>query len=454
MKLPENFVNQMKEMLGNEYDAFEASYNLPYYRGLRVNTKKITVNDFLDLFPYTLRPIPWTSDGFYFTEDAVTKHPLFHAGLYYIQEPSAMAPVGQLDIHEKDVVLDLCAAPGGKTLQMAVKLSEEGLIVTNDISDKRVKAIIRNIEKFGIKNAIVLNEDQWGIGDKLPNVFDKILIDAPCSGEGMFRKDPKATEAYKSYDREECASIQSDILKAMPKLFHEGTEIVYSTCTFNTMENENQCSRFIADNETVHAKSIISDYFEVKGNTARIWPHKVHGEGHFLARFQIRDDQNQGVDLQNNASAFSERTSSVWQHNQANQPPEPLKDFMADNMVEPLKGHFRQIKDKVYLVPEYSFDLKGLKVAREGLLLGDIKKNRFIPAQSMALAIEPHAFKRQIDFDPDSTEAIKYLKCESLFVEDKVNGFYIVTTAGYSLGFCKIQNGQLKNLYPASWRLF
>ncbi len=456
MNLPIDFYHKMKDQLGDEFEAFLASYDKPYYKGLRVNTRKISVEDFVASFPFELSEIPWIKEGFYYEDDAVTKHPYYHAGLFYIQEPSAMAVANELDIESDQLVLDLCAAPGGKTTQIATRLGDGGLLVTNDISDKRVKAIIRNVEKYGITQVIVLNERQDNLVEAWGPIFDRVLVDAPCSGEGMFRKDPKAMKAYETYDNNSCVIMQKEILEVITEVLKPGGQMVYSTCTFSKDENEHQVKAFLANKPEMLPRVIQSDYYRTQENTARLWPHLLEGEGHFIAAFRKwQTDEHQ---LKGEIENFDEGRCTAAKNRvvirpEPNEAPKVLAEFMANNMIEPLKGHFNVIKDKVYLLPPVTLELKGLKVAREGWLLGELKKNRFVPSQALALGVKPSKFKRVIDFQSDSESVRRYLKCESLFVEGYENGFYLVTTDSYPLGFCKIQEGQVKNLYPASWRL-
>lgn len=441
MNLPESFIERMKEQLGDEAEEFFASFEKDFNRGLRVNTLKISVDEFLKISPFKLEPIPWTDDGFYYNpEELVTKHPHYYAGLYYIQEPSAMAPVNVLLPEEGDVVLDLCAAPGGKTTQIASMLRASGLIVSNDINNNRVKAIVRNIEKYGIKNSIVLNADQRQIASKLGNIFDKILIDAPCSGEGMFRKDKKAVAAWKEYSFDQCAKLQREIIDYIPSMIKAQGQIVYSTCTYNREENEEQIDYLIREHNFM-AKDINS--FEknvdisVDKNCGRIWPHKQLGEGHFLASLIYDKPDACGKDLVDNDLSTA---------------PEELSTFVVDNLKIDLKGKFKLVKENLYLLPQKFVDLKGLRIAREGWLVGTIKRGRFVPHQSFAMGLKMSEVKNTINLSSESIEVIKYLKCETIKVEGN-KGWNLVCVDGYPLGWGKHDGNNLKNYYPASWRM-
>ncbi len=439
MKLPVPFEERMKAMLGDEYEAFAASYNEPVHLGLRVNTSKISVTAFLEKFPYPLEPVPWVDNGFYYrAEDPVTKHPYFHAGLYYIQEPSAMAPAKVLSPQAGTVCLDLCAAPGGKSTQLGVAVGSAGLLVSNDISDQRIKAIVRNVEKFGLGNVVILNESPERIARVMGNRFHSILVDAPCSGEGMFKKDNKAVSAWEKFGPDECKLMQRDIIDMLPNLVRKNSKVVYSTCTFSPEENENQLAYLKRVYPLFHAGSFPEMPIDIQEDSGHIWPHKHRGEGHFIGSLQT----DEGV-LEAPIEAY-----------EPNEPPEQVKVFLDQHIRSSrVSGRFEVIKDRVYLKPKIKLPLEGLKVVREGLLLGELKKHGFVPNQAFALFLESEEFEPTMDLPPDSIEVLKYLRCETLITEVKTEGIHLVTTDGFPLGWAKLSGGVLKNLYPASWRL-
>ena len=212
MKLPESFQNKMKELLKDEFPDYIACYEEPRYYGLRVNTNKISVEEFQKISPFEIRPVPWIENGFYYDGEtaAPSRHPYYFAGLYYLQEPSAMTPADRLFIEPGDKVLDLCAAPGGKATELGARLLGQGVIAANDISNSRAKGLLKNMEVFGIGNLLVLNEEPGKLLDYFPEYFDKILIDAPCSGEGMFRKDKKMVKAWEEHGPEYFSAILYD----------------------------------------------------------------------------------------------------------------------------------------------------------------------------------------------------------------------------------------------------
>ncbi|MBW4838887.1 MAG: RsmB/NOP family class I SAM-dependent RNA methyltransferase, partial [Paenibacillaceae bacterium] len=333
---PKGFLERMKELLGEEeYAAFYASYDNPRFAGIRVNTLKIDSEAFREAVPFELRPIPWCETGYYIDEQTKPgKHPYYHAGLYYIQEPSAMAPVELLEVTPGEHVLDLCAAPGGKSTQIAAKLRGNGMLVTNDINAERTKALAKNIELYGVRNAVVLGESPERIARAFPNFFDKILIDAPCSGEGMFRKDEDMARLWEPEWIRKYAGMQRDILRSAAALLAPGGRMVYSTCTFAPEENEATIADFLLEHpefrvvplrpndclspgrpewlEWLAERGEGRDYpSEIVAQTAmcgRLWPHKMEGEGHFLA---VLERQGEGQP-QEEAAAYGNVTSD-WE---------------------------------------------------------------------------------------------------------------------------------------------
>lgn len=441
MKLPKLFEDRMRVTLGDEYDAFAATYDEEHYVSLKVNTLKIDVTTFLEKFPYPLRPVPWTADGFYYNpEDPVTKHPYFYAGLYYIQEPSAMSPVNALRPSPGEICLDLCAAPGGKSMQIATFIKDEGLLVTNDINETRVKAILRNVEKFGLRNVIVLNESPEKIAKVMGNVFTSILVDAPCSGEGMFRKDPKAVKSWETYGPKACNELQRTIIDALPGLVAEKANIVYSTCTFAPEENEEQVAYMIDNFDGFGPRAFCLNTIGSKSpdtpHMAHIWPHKHEGEGHFIGGIEV----------------ISPAKVQVETYGQQ-EPPEMVCDFFRKHLKEPIEGYFSLDGERVFLKPAVKVKTKGLNVVREGLFIGDIIKGRFTPSQALALALKVDQFEPAIKLSPESVEVRKYLKGETIFVDIATEGLHLVCVDDYPLGFAKVTNGTVKNLLPVSWRM-
>ncbi|MDD6340261.1 MAG: RsmB/NOP family class I SAM-dependent RNA methyltransferase, partial [Butyrivibrio sp.] len=298
MQLPQKYLESMKDLLGEEEtNRYIESFGQERLYGLRVNTEKISVEDFLKISPFELKPVPWIPNGFYYEGNVTpSKHPYYFAGLYYLQEPSAMTPAYVLDVNEGERVLDLCAAPGGKSTELGAKLKHTGLLVSNDISASRAKALLKNIEVFGIGNVIVTCEYPQKLENSFEEYFDKILVDAPCSGEGMFRKNEEAATEWSEENVRLCAARQDEVLGYAAKMLRPGGRLVYSTCTFAPAENEGSISRFLTTHPDFSLVRVAAPEGFVCGRadwitesagdidkTLRIMPHKVKGEGHFLA---------------------------------------------------------------------------------------------------------------------------------------------------------------------------
>ena len=310
MNLPESFTNRIKTQLGDEYEAYMNCLDQGMHHGLRVNTNKISVEDFLKISPFELKPVPWTTNGFYYDDKACTpsKHPYYYAGLYYIQEPSAMAPASILPVEDGDVVLDICAAPGGKSTELAAKLHGTGFLISNDISNSRAKALLKNLELFGIGNMCVVSEAPNKLSTKFYQTFDKILIDAPCSGEGMFRKSQSMVTAWENNGVELFAGLQRGILNEVVKMLKPGGTMLYSTCTFSPEENEQSIEYLLSLDDTLELIEVPKYPGFCNGNPAwgktenaelekcaRLWPHHIEGEGHFVALIHKKEAEQTQV---------------------------------------------------------------------------------------------------------------------------------------------------------------
>ncbi|MBO5620418.1 MAG: RsmB/NOP family class I SAM-dependent RNA methyltransferase, partial [Butyrivibrio sp.] len=396
------------------------------------------------------------------------KHPYHEAGLYYIQEPSAMAPVHFLDPKPGDKVLDLCAAPGGKSTQIACRMDSKGILVTNEINRDRARILSLNIERLGIKNALVLNEDSGHLADVFEGYFDKILVDAPCSGEGMFRKNEEAFSEWSPENVSMCAARQKEILDNAARMLVPGGRIVYSTCTFSPEENEINVSEFLKRNPDFHAVSVdlVSGMengraeFAGEGcnpevtESVRLWPHRVRGEGHFLCVLK-----REGKEGQDN-SGYIPGGRNIRAKN------EMIKAFNAfagecfDNEFKLPDGIIISFGDQLYLTPDKTPGINGLKVIRPGLHLGTVKKDRFEPSHALALAIKPEDVRLTADLSSDSNEIKQYLNGQTLRLsessfagKEKAKGWCLVTTDGYSIGWGKLSSGMLKNHYPKGLRI-
>ena len=458
MKLPEQFETKMKDLLKEEFDEYIACYDEPRYYGLRVNTGKISPEEFEKICPFEIHPIPWIENGYYYDGENVvpSKHPYYFAGLYYLQEPSAMTPANRLPVEPGDKVLDVCAAPGGKATELGAKLKGEGVLIANDISNSRAKGLLKNIEVFGIGNVLVLSEEPGRLESYFPEYFDKILIDAPCSGEGMFRKDKKMVKAWEEHGPEFFCNIQKSIVLQAARMLKPGGMMLYSTCTFDSRENEGMIEHLISNYPEFKILEMtpyegfangIPELTESKDeafkNTVRIFPHKMQGEGHFLALLQKGEKVN-GPEL----TAVKKNKKKL---------PEDLESFLKDVDWEIDGARLDIHGERVYYMPENLPDVKGIRFLRTGLLLGELKKNRFEPSQALAMCLKKEEYKKVLDFSVEDDRIRRYLKGETLDVDDMVTskdkGWYLVCVDGYPLGFGKLGNGTLKNKYLPGWRL-
>lgn len=503
-QLPSSFSERMMDMLGTDYNQFADSYKETPYGGVRVNTLKISVESFKALSTLGLEPIPWCPTGFY-TETGARpgKHPHYHAGLYYIQEPSAMAPVELLNVEPGDRVLDLCAAPGGKSTQIAAKLLGEGLLVSNDLHPERTKALAKNLELYGVRNGIVLNESPDHIAAAFPLFFDKILIDAPCSGEGMFRKDEDMVKQWDSNTPAKYAAMQKDILRSAAAALAPGGRLVYSTCTFATEENEEIIAEFLSSHSQFSVVKVggtgsFSPGFGELSGTARLWPHKVKGEGHFMAVLQhggtkrsMEERDHLEVKLNESARARTTTPKSAAHVKSSNksegrrgkegkpshkptggadrgrqvsgdeQALTAYGNFVRDQLGWEPQGYPILFGDHLYISPLPKERLNGLKTIRPGWYVGQIRNGRFIPGHPMATALHPEESCRSVSLSSTNHEAISYLKGETLSIAQErlsirigsaQKGYVLVCIDGYSTGWGKWQDGILKNEYPAGWR--
>lgn len=453
--LPETFKARMQASMGEEYESFLESYNERPYAGLRINRLKLNTDDYASLSGEHLEPVPWCPDGLYYDgSKAYSKNPLYHAGLYYIQEPSAMFPAQTLPVEAGDRVLDMCAAPGGKSTALAAKLGGSGVLVSNDISASRAKALLKNIEASGVRNAVVLTEDPVKLAPAFTEWFDKILIDAPCSGEGMFRKEPSMMKAWERSGPDFFSKLQKQIVDCGVKMLAPGGMMLYSTCTFSPEENEGTL-QYILDNwpemhvveildpgeGPVPAEPALADAAPETANAKRLWPHKLHGEGHFTAL--LRKD---GEHIKSKAFVSTKGLKEV---------PEEFAAFLKDAGITLTFDPARMVLqgDHLSYVPEDMPVIKGFRCMRTGWYLGDIKKKRFEPSGSFARALTPEECTHFIKLSADDPRAVKYLKCETLEIDEELkNGWYIVGVDRYALGWGKLGNGTLKNKYPSGWR--
>lgn len=468
-QLPTEFLQRMEKMLQGEFPAFLASYEQNAHQGLRVNPLKLSPDRFLAVSPFSLKPVPWCAEGFFYTEqERPGKHPYHAAGLYYLQEPSAMAVASALDVQPGELVLDLCAAPGGKSTQIAGALQGSGMLIANEIHPVRAKALSENIERLGVRNAIVTNETPERLAERFPQTFDRILVDAPCSGEGMFRKLPEAIADWSEAKVLDCHRMQADILDAAAAMLKPGGTLVYSTCTFAPLENEQSIRLFLGKHlaftlvPVPHAE-LFSPGLDESGNaaadslrhTARLWPHKLSGEGHFIAKLrkQQQDDSEAAAPVGKKPrkpgkghaqAAVLKEALAAWQDFVQEALP-ALKDDPLD------PGRLLLFGDQLYYAPAAAPDLSGLRVIRPGWHLGTVKKHRFEPSHALALSISAEAAARTLEIAPDAADLLRYLRGESISAST-AKGWTLVCVNGFSLGWGKAVDGQLKNHYPKGLR--
>ncbi|MCM1553752.1 MAG: RsmB/NOP family class I SAM-dependent RNA methyltransferase, partial [Butyrivibrio sp.] len=442
---------------------------------------------------FNVTPVSWEDNGYYYgKEEQPGRYPYHAAGVYYIQEPSAMAVVPLMEVQPGERVLDLCAAPGGKSTQIAGYLQGEGLLISNEIHAARAKILSENIERMGVANACVTNETPTRLSERFPEYFDKILVDAPCSGEGMFRKSEVACEEWSLENVELCAARQDEILDCAAKMLRPGGRLVYSTCTFAPQENEGSISRFLArhtdfvllpiDKVKLGLREGVCDgrpewtsYDLVQGdlrNTLRLWPHYIKGEGHFAAVLQKAGDLPEGyepIPTGGSEQGISGRDKSLaewWEfwkaltgemglNRQGGRSMEGDADkqrFLADALgVSAENGSFLWFGEQLYWIPKEMPALKGMKVLRPGLHLGTMKKNRFEPAHALALALNPAKIQHVCQLSTRDSLIAAYLNGQTFPYEGE-KGWYLVTVDGYGVGWGKLAGGIMKNHYPKGLR--
>lgn len=462
MQLPYEFLERMKNMLGDkdEYERFVAEYDKERAPGLRVNTLKVSVEEFLNKSPFTLESVKWCPTGFkYIHDERPGKHAWHEAGVYYIQEPSAMAPAELLNAQPGEKILDLCAAPGGKSTQTACKLKGEGLLVSNEIHPARAKILSQNIERMGIKNAVVTNETPQKLSEKFIGFFDGIIVDAPCSGEGMFRKDIQSREQWSVEHVLMCAERQKEILECAAVMLKPGGRIVYSTCTFSHEENEGVIDAFLKAHEDFTVESPCQSEFFSNGRTfdrysdevkktIRLWPHLIEGEGHFAAVLR-KDGEHYDMPTPKLSKKKNEKPKKQ---------PKELESyytFLKENLSDKfeIKGQTVLFGEQVYVMPEGIISLDKIKVLRAGLHMGTLKKNRFEPSHALALALTADDVKLSFDFPSDKNEIYSYLRGNTLDAPESKKGWCLITVDGFSAGWGKSDGSIIKNHYPKGLRI-
>lgn len=451
VRLPELFLKRMEQMLGEDYAFFLESYEKSKVQALRINHRKDPLESVRDKTDFFEDPVLWAKGGYYYREDAKPgKHPFHEAGVYYVQEASAMAPVMALLARPGERVLDLCAAPGGKSTQLADAMMGEGLLICNEIHPGRAKILSENLERMGVVNALVVSQEPACLAERFLGFFDKILVDAPCSGEGMFRKNEEAVQEWSVENVHRCARRQSDILENAALMLRDGGRMVYSTCTFAPEEDEGTIDRFLKGHPEFSLEGIkqypgmepgrpefISMGDSELTKTVRLWPHKLRGEGHFMALLKKQGDENAEGSIYGTEKGIPEKEYKSW------------LEFQKQYLTKSFEGIYLRFGDQLYLAPHKCPALSGLKVLRAGLHLGTIKKDRFEPSHALALALAPKDFAKV--WKVTGEQAQKYLKGETLAAEGE-KGWYLICMEGYSLGFGKLSGNVMKNHYPKGLR--
>ena len=427
--LPEAFLTRMQTQLGDEYEDFLQSLERPRAVALRFNPLKGAQPQ----LPFVKEPVPWEPQGFYYDPESRPGLHVYHeAGVYYLQEASAMAPVFLLDPQPGERVCDLCAAPGGKTTQIAGRMKGEGFLLCNEINPKRAKILSRNIERMAVANALVTNEHPANLAKRYPGFFDRVLVDAPCSGEGMFRKEEAAVTDWSQETVEMCARRQAEILHSAAQLVRPGGRLVYSTCTFAPEEDEMAVAAFLDSHPEFRPETLEAPWFvPVENGGHRMWPHKLLGEGHFAAVLRKADAGVDEVPL-----IKGEKLPKEW------------LSFAKELDISLPEGKAVSFGQNLYWVPADMPDLQRLKVLRPGLELGTVKKDRFEPAHALALWLR--GCKRVQRYAANSEEMARYLHGD--VVPSAQKGWCLVCADDYSIGWGKGDGNVLKNHYPKGLR--
>jgi len=435
MNLPKEFIANMRSFFenSNEMQDFLSSYEEKRHYGIRANLLKIDAPKLKEIF-CELEPVPWCDTGFYYTsKSSPSKSPLYQAGLYYIQEPSAMSAASILDVQPGEKVLDLCASPGGKSTQMAGALAGQGLLVANDATRSRIPQLVKNIETAGISNIMILNEQPEKLARFFMGYFDKILVDAPCSGEGMFRKDPEAILAWDKNKTYRLAAIQKEILRHAAKMLRSGGYLVYSTCTFSRIENEDVIKDFLEHHPDFNSVSINCEKYGVSPSemgTARLWPHKHRGEGHFIALLHKNTD---GFTTPLHETFVAPKFSNKY-----------YDKFCEKYLINP-PGRLFNHKDRLLSLPQYCPQFSGLNVVRLGLHVGFLQKQRFTPSYALAMALKKADFAPSFVIDlAAQNPLVERYKGGETFEVGAQDGYCLFCADGFPLGFAKVLNGRLK----------
>jgi NOL1/NOP2/sun family putative RNA methylase len=459
---PQEYIQSINDLLKSDAPAFWEAMEAgsPIY-GLRVNPLKANPDDLQQVLPEAIKPLPWSAQGIAIKESqGLGKHPYHTAGLYYLQEPSAMVPVAVLDPQPGEQILDLCAAPGGKTTQIQSRMKNRGVLIANDPNPKRVQSLSRNLERWGARNAAVICEAPNRINEHLRDYFDRILVDAPCSGEGTFRSDPGAIKKWSPNFIKRCCQIQDEILWYAGKMVKPGGVLVYSTCTFNQDENEGTISRFLEKDpdfsiEPIESISGYSPGIQLESTPAidfsgavRIWPHKTEGEGHFIVRLRKSDSTpyspKQDFFEKSPIQPDHLRIYRKFYRNTLNSTP-------LTELIQPESNRLAIFGNRLYWIPNNMPSLRGLTVRHWGWWLGTIQVDKFIPSPALACALTPEDAQIVLEFAIEEPGLLTYLRGSPLSrdnLEGLPEGWILITCNGYSLGWGMLHQGRLKSYLP------
>ncbi len=453
----EVFFEKMRDLLGDEFEDFLKIFDEPAYRGIRINTLKCQKDKVLELLPFNTTKTPFCNDGYYIDEDAqhIGVHPFHHAGAIYVQEPSAMSAVAMLDVKKGDKVLDLCAAPGSKSTQIAAALGGEGLLWCNEIVRSRASILLQNLERCGVKNAVVSSVSPEVLCPELVGYFDKILVDAPCSGEGMFRKDKDARLHWTPEHSISCANRQLMILNSAKVALKAGGELVYSTCTYSKEENEDVITQFLCENPEFE----LIDSGQASGRNTMQYAMRIcpldGGEGHFAAKLR----KNYTPDNERPISKESKKSKKNTVKTPFTVADKSAYDFVAQLFDESEYTNLYTIGDKVYALTdalqdllEYNPDFKKLCVLKMGVELLISKGKRYEPLHNAYTACRESSAKNALDLDISDERLYKFLHGEEISVDADIKGYTLVSVMGVPLGFGKASGGMLKNKYPKGLR--
>ncbi len=462
------FLERMSHFLGDEFPAFAEALTHDPMHGLRVNTLKLSADEFQKITPFPLGDkVAWCDSAFSLPPTPPMnekqegkepgKHPYHLAGLYYLQDPSAMSAAELLSPQPGERILDLAASPGGKTTHIASLMQGKGLLVANEIKTKRLNHLMVNVTRWGTGNVVVINETPERLADHFGAYFDRVLVDAPCSGEGMFRKDMGARLDWSEKMVAGCAVRQTNIMRVAAHLVRPGGHLLYTTCTFAPEEDEAVVARFLQEHPDfeVEALPLLQGFmpghpewmgleaaaYPTRG-AVRLFPHRVTGEGHFACLLKCKDGSSNDLTIPWRRIKVPPSELKLWQTFRE----ETLDvDFPSERVQ--LQG------ERLYFMPEGIPDMKGLRVSVPGIWLGNVKKDRFEPAHPLAAYLRPGQINNQIALRTDSREMAAYLRGESLPAEGRP-GWTLVTADGWPLGWGKRVQGVVKNHFPRGWQIY